>query len=242
MAIVTGGAGGIGRAIALTLAAASVRVCASYRSDEQAGKRLSEDLQTVGSDALVIRADVRSATDRRRLVDVALARWGRLDVLVNAAGINRRASFFDVSPDDFELVFATNVAGLYFLTQAAAAVMARGPGGRVINISSIAAGYALGDRSVYEASKAAVDRLTRSLAAELAPVGVRVNAVAPGLVETAMTRQAGDADLTARARHIPVGRTGSAEEIAAVVRFLALDAPDYLTGAVVPVDGGRLTR
>jgi 3-oxoacyl-[acyl-carrier protein] reductase len=242
VAVVTGGSKGIGRAIALLLAKSGVKVCASYSSDKVAAEELAELLWQIASDSVVMRSDVADSTDREFLVKQVLSRWNRIDILVNAAGVNRRATFFNVSPDDWDKIYRTNVFGLYFMCQAVARTMLSEREGRIVNISSIASSYALGDRSVYESSKAAVDRITRSLAYELAPAGIKVNAVAPGLVETAMTRRGDVEDITSRTQHIPVGRTGLAEEVADVVRYFALEAPNYVTGTVLPVDGGRLTH
>jgi NAD(P)-dependent dehydrogenase (short-subunit alcohol dehydrogenase family) len=192
-------------------------------------------------DAEPIRLDVRDRRSIDSSVAAVEAACGALDVLVNAAGVNYRQPLLGVSEEALRTIFEVNVIGLFMTCQAAARGMVRQGFGRIVNISSIASGYALGDRSAYEASKAAVDRITRSLARELAPAGVLVNAVAPGLFETRMTLQAGRRDLEERTQAIPAGRLGDAEEVAAVVTYLATAAPSYLTGAVVPVDGGRST-
>jgi NAD(P)-dependent dehydrogenase (short-subunit alcohol dehydrogenase family) len=239
VAVVTGGTRGIGLACSLRLASRGLRVVAFYKGDASTARTAATLIEDVQPGCSVWQVDVLDPTAIRAAVEKIVSDLGPPALLVNSAGVQRRARFLDVTEDDFDTVFGTNVRGLYFSCQAAARAMAATGGGRIINISSIAANYTLGDRSVYEASKSAVERLTRSLAVELAPVGISVNAVSPGLIETALTLRAGTADIAARIHRIPMARVGTVEEVAAVVTYLAIDAPDYVTGTVVQVDGGR---
>jgi NAD(P)-dependent dehydrogenase (short-subunit alcohol dehydrogenase family) len=239
VAVVTGGTRGIGLACSLWLAARGLRVFAFYRGDTSAARTAATLLEEVQPGCSVRQVDVLDPAAVRTAIEKIVSDSGPLALLVNSAGAQRRAKFLDVTEDEFDTVFGTNVRGLYFCCQAGARAMAATGGGRIINISSIAANYTLGDRSVYEASKAAVERLTKSLAVELAPAGISVNAVSPGLIETALTLQAGAADIAARIHRIPMARVGTVDEVAAVVTYLAIDAPNYVTGTVVQVDGGR---
>lgn len=243
VALVTGGSGGLGKEIVTALASAGLHVCVGYHSNKEVAEHIAEDV-TRNSDveAVALKIDASNSGAAAKTVAEAERCLGPLSVLVNAAGINVRQQFLEVSEAALHQVFDTNVICLYLMCQAVVRrIVEDSRPGRVVNVSSIASGYALGDRSVYEASKAAVDRITMSLAYELAPLGVTVNAVAPGLVETAMTLGGGSSHLVSRTRAIPMGRMGRAEEVAQAVRFFAVEAPSYITGTVLPVDGGRLT-
>lgn len=242
VAIVTGGTKGIGGAIAIGLAEAGMRVCALFASDTAAASKAGAELNRLSPSSETRQVDITDTKATRAAIDAIAKEWGRVDVLVNSAGVNRRNTFMNASEKDWDDVFDTNVRGLYFACQAAARWMIEQRSGRIVNISSIASAYAIGDRSVYEACKAAVDRITKSIAMELAPHGISVNAVSPGLVETELTLRAGAADIAQRAKAIPAGRIATPKEVADVVRFLAIDGPSYVTGVVVPIDGGRLTR
>jgi 3-oxoacyl-[acyl-carrier protein] reductase len=242
-ALVTGGSGGLGREIAASLAREGFDVCLGYRTNGELAARVAADIEArFGVQAFAVQADVRDAAAAEALARAPHDRWGRLDVLVNAAGVTVRQRVLDVTEEALREIFEVNVIGLFLVCQAAARRMVEQRSGRIVNISSIASHYALGDRSVYEASKAAVDRLTRSFAYELGPFGVTVNAVAPGLIETVMTLRAGRADFERRVKDIPLGRIGRADEVADVVTYLAVHAPGYITGAVLPYDGGRITH
>lgn len=243
VALVTGGSGGIGREIVCSLAGAGLFVWVGYNNNKGSAERVAENAANCsGSDVKPIRIDASSVVGAEYAVSSAEEISGPIDILINSAGINVRQRFLEVTEEALREVFEINVFGLYFMCQAfAKRMVANGRNGRIINVSSIASKYALGDRSVYESSKASVDRITQSLAYELAPFAITVNAVAPGLVETAMTVREDSSDIAHRVRNIPMGRVGNAEEIASVVRYFAIEAPNYVTGTILPIDGGRLT-
>lgn len=241
--LVTGGSGGLGSGITRALASQGCDVILGYHSNPQAAREISEQVSQPGVGRVAcMEMNVHSSSDASRVIAMAEEVYGPLSILVNSAGINVREKLSAVRDESLRSIFEVNVFMLYFMCQAfAQSVISGHRCGRIVNISSIGARYALGDRSVYEASKAAVDRITMSLANELAPFGISVNAVAPGLVETAMTKRMGTSDIRERVMRIPMQRAGKIDEIANLVQYLSLLAPSYLTGTVIPIDGARLT-
>ncbi len=242
-AIVTGAASGIGRAIAETLARAGAKVMV-VDLDGSRAQQVTDAIVADGGDAMAIAADVSSAEACRSCVELATSLWGGVDVLVNNAGIIRRATVEELSEDDWDLVMAVNVRSVFLLCKYVIPVMERSGGGSIVNISS---GWGLkgGARAVaYCASKAAVANMTRALAIDHGAQGVRVNAVCPGDTNTGMLReeaqQLGMATdvMLAEAADRPLRRMGRPEEIAAAVLWLASDQASYVTGAALLVDGG----
>ena len=231
-AVVTGGSGGIGSAIARRLVGRGARVVV-VDADERAHP------VAAGIDATALVCDLTDPGAAPRVVAHALAATGSLDVLVNAAGIQVRTAAVDITEADWERLVGVNLTAAYRLTRAAATALAAARGS-IVNIVSLSADRAVAGIVPYGATKAALVQLTRGLAVELGPLGVRVNAVAPGYVDTPMTRavldrpEFRDRVLT----RIPLGRLADGDDIADVVAFLASDAARYVTGAVLPVDGG----
>lgn len=243
-ALVTGASRGIGAATARALAAEGARVAVNYRRDEAGAAATCRAVARAGGTAEMFQADVGRADDVDRLADEVENTLGPVSVLVNNAAMIDRSSFFDVTLEAFETVWRVNVRGLFQLSQRIAAGMVERRSGVIVHISSILARLAVPSRTAYIASKGAVEGLTRAMALDLAPHGVRVNAVAPGLIATeALLAGMRDPDLqVAIQRHIPAGRFGRPEEIAAAVLFVASSEASYLNGAVIPVDaalGGR---
>ncbi|MCR4392639.1 MAG: 3-oxoacyl-ACP reductase FabG [Candidatus Acetothermia bacterium] len=240
VALVTGGARGIGRAIALALAKEGADLVVSD-VDLAGARTVAGEIQAIGRQALAVRADVSLLSDVQVLFKKTVDEFGRLDILVNNAGIIRRGSLEDHSDEDWEKVLAVNLRGTYYCSREAARIMKRQGSGRIINISSVAG--KVGDITSapsYGPSKGAVDVLTKSLARELAPFGVTVNAVAPHAIETEMSAEWSEERRQAIISQIPVGRLGKPEEVAAAVVFLASPGAAFITGEILDVNGGYL--
>jgi NAD(P)-dependent dehydrogenase (short-subunit alcohol dehydrogenase family) len=239
--LITGALAGIGRATALAFARQGARLIVSGRNDE-AGKALVGELRALGAEAEFLRADVRHENDVRNLIDRTIERFGRLDVAVNNAGTEGRPGpLVDQSPETYAATFDTNVLGTMLSLKHELRVMTAQASGSIINLSSTMGSRGSPGASLYVASKHAVEGLTKSAALEGAPFGVRVNAVAPGPVETGLlNRFAGSADRkNAMAQGVPIKRLGRPEEIAETILFLASNDVGFLTGEIVHVNGGK---
>jgi NAD(P)-dependent dehydrogenase (short-subunit alcohol dehydrogenase family) len=236
VAIVTGATRGIGRAIALAVAREGAAVVVTGR-DAAAGRAVLAEIATLGSRAAWHRADLGRVDEARGLVAAALATFGRIDVLVNNAGAFERRPALEMEEGDWDRLLGVNLKGAFFCAQAAARAMReRGHGGAIVNVASDAAwSGGINPCAHYAASKAGLVSITRSLAKELAPHGIRVNAVAPGLITTDMGGTAGS---TLPDLRIPLGREGKPDEVAACVVFLASDEASYVTGANLNLSGG----
>jgi glucose 1-dehydrogenase len=241
VAIVTGAAAGIGRATALRFAEAGYRVMLFDLDDEGLAGVLQSDLS--GHPAIGHCGDVRRPQDVAAGLDHCVAEFGGLDVLVANAGVLQKTPFLEVTPEEWDDVLATNLKGVFLWGQAAARWMAQHQvAGRIVNVACIRADQVTAGQSSYAASKGGVTSLTRAMAVELAPHGIRVNAVQPGRTHTEATAVL-FADPQVRAAVeglIPLGRIADAAEMAEVILFLASDQSRYMTGAVIPVDGGYL--
>jgi 3-oxoacyl-[acyl-carrier protein] reductase len=238
VAIVTGGSRGIGAAIAAWLADHGASVVVSGR-DEDRVQRAVKELEGRGGMALGLAADVASREDADRLVDAARERFARIDILVNNAGITRDGLLVRMKDDDWDQVLNVNLRGAFLLTRAATKAMVRQKrGGRVINIASTAGAMGNAGQANYSAAKAGLIGFTKACARELAHWSILVNAVAPGLIETDMTAALSPAAREALLAQVPLGRVGTAGEVAEVVGFLAGDGAAYITGQVFHVNGG----
>jgi NAD(P)-dependent dehydrogenase (short-subunit alcohol dehydrogenase family) len=238
--LITGALTGIGRATALAFARSNALLVVSGRHDE-AGRELAAELRHTGAEAEFVRADVREEDDVRNLIDHAVTRFGRLDVAVNNAGTEGQPGpLSGQTPDGYRAIFDTNVLGTMLSLKHELRVMRPQGSGAIVNLSSIVGHKALPGAPLYVASKHAVEGLTKAAALEAAEFGVRVNAVAPGPIETGMLdRFAGNADAKAGLLSgLPLKRAGTPDEIARVIMFAASDAASYMTGCILAVDGG----
>jgi len=239
--LITGALAGIGRTTAKAFAQLGTRLVVSGRRDE-AGLQLVMELRAIGAEAEFVRADVRQEEDVRRLIDRAVERFGRLDVAVNNAGTEgQQGPLTEQSPASYAATFDTNVLGTILSLKHELRVMIAQGSGSIINLSSTMGSRGVPGASMYVASKHAVEGLTKTAALEAAPHGVRVNAVAPGPIETEMlNRFAGSPDRKiAMTKGVPLGRLGRAEDIAQAILFLASSNAEFLTGEIVHVNGGK---
>lgn len=242
--LITGALTGIGRATALAFAREGARLTVSGRRDA-AGQTLVEELRALGAEAEFVRADVRNEEEVSALINAAVKRFGRLDIAVNNAGVEGLlAPVTEQSRDNYTATFDTNVLGVLLSLKHELRVMQSQGAGSIVNISSVAGHVGMPGASVYVASKHAVEGLTKSAALEGAPFGVRVNAVAPGPIQTDMLdRFIGDEDGKAQfLATLPIARAGKPEEIAQTIMFIAGDKAPFITGQSFSVDGGYLAR
>lgn len=235
VAIVTGAGRGIGRSIATALSKDGYSLVLNYRSNVT---ELEQFVSEIGADAILVKGDIRNFEDAEELVKSAVTHYGRLDLLVNNAGITKDTLLLRMSEDDFDTVTSTNLKGTFNCTKHAAKVMFKQRSGAIVNISSVVGITGNIGQSNYAASKAGVIGFTKAVARELAPRGVRVNAVAPGFIATQMTDVIHEDIKKATLSNIPMGKFGEAEDVANLVLFLASEQAKYITGQVVQVDGG----
>jgi 3-oxoacyl-[acyl-carrier protein] reductase len=237
-ALVIGASRGIGRGIAERFAAEGAKVAIVYNRSAEAAEEVAAKIRAGGGDVLLFQHDVSNAEGATDIVGKVAETWGKLDILVNNAGIIRDGLFLQISPEDWEAVISTNLTGTFYFCKAAGREMMGKRSGSIINLSSVAAQHSNKGQSNYAASKAGIEALTRTMAAELAGRKIRVNAIAPGFIETEMTQTvrqvAGDKIKGA----IPMKRYGSPEDIAGAAVFLASPDSSYITGQVLTVDGG----
>jgi 3-oxoacyl-[acyl-carrier protein] reductase len=239
VALVTGASRGIGRAIALALASEGAKVVVNYASSNTAADQVVAEIMGMGGDAIAVAGNVAKADQVEALVQAAMDKWGRIDVLVNNAGITRDTLLLRMNPDDWQAVIDLNLTGVYLCTRAVSKIMLKQRSGRMINITSVAGQMGNPGQANYSAAKAGVIGFTKTVAKELASRSITVNAVAPGFIATDMTADLKGADEIIK--FIPLARFGQPAEIAGMVRFLAADpAAAYITGQVFNVDGGMV--
>ncbi|MBM6868808.1 3-oxoacyl-[acyl-carrier-protein] reductase [Collinsella tanakaei] len=236
-AIVTGGSRGIGRAICLELAHRGANIVFSYAGNKAAADETVALLEEAGATARAVQGDVTSADAAKELVDAA-KELGGVDILVNNAGITRDKLAARMSEEDFDAVIATNLKGAFLMTKAVLRPMMRAKSGAIVNMASVVGIMGNAGQANYAASKAGLIGMTKSVAREVASIGIRVNAVAPGFIETDMTAAMPEAAQQAMCSAIPAARPGKPEDVARAVAFLVSDDAAYITGQVLAVDGG----
>jgi len=241
--IVTGSRRGIGKAIALTLAKAGANIVVSDINLDDCNK-VVEEIKTIGGNALAVKADISNPEEVKDVVKSTVKRFGKVDILVNNAGIYMQKSLTDVTEQDFDKILDINLKGVFLCSKAVVPEMIKQGKGKIINITSIAGQVGFANSSAYCASKGAIINITRELALELAQYKINVNAIGPGVIETAMTKDLLKDEATKETllANIPLNRIGKPEDIANAALFLASNNADYITGITLFVDGGWLTH
>jgi 3-oxoacyl-[acyl-carrier protein] reductase len=238
VAIVTGASRGIGKAAALALVSQGAKVVINYARSSEAAEATVKEITDAGGEAIAVQADVSQSAEVDNLIKATLDKFGRIDVLVNNAGITKDTLLLRMKPEQWQAVIDLNLTGVFLCTKAVSKTMLKQRSGRIINIASVAGQMGNPGQANYSAAKAGVIGFTKTVAKELANRGITVNAVAPGFIETDMTHDLKSDDII---QFIPLGRYGKPEEVAGTIRFLASDpAAAYITGQVFNVDGGMV--
>ncbi len=238
VAIITGASRGIGRACAVRLARDGYKVVINYSSNTDKANEVLEEIKAFGGEAMIYKADVSNLNEVKEMVKAVYKEYGEIDVLVNNAGIVRDELLLMLSEKNLDSCFNLNVKGYFYMAQACALKMFKKKKGVIINMSSVSGHFALPGQSVYGATKGAVNQMTRTLAKELAGYGIRVNAVAPGFIETEMLNDIPQETKEEYLKNIPLHQFGQTSDVAEVVSFLASDKAKYITGEVITLDGG----
>jgi len=236
VAIITGGTRGIGRAIVFELIQNGARVVFTYLKSDESASIMLDEIKELNGEAEAVKADVRLFEDAKKTVEETLSRFGKIDILVNNAGIVKDKALMMMEPAEWADVISTNLTGYFNMAKACIVTMMKQKSGDIINISSIAGVVGMPRQVNYSSAKSGELGLTKSLAKEVASYGIRVNAIAPGFIDTDMTKDIKKKDEFIKM--IPFGRFGRPEEIAKVVTFLASEKSGYITGQVLKVDGG----
>ena len=238
VALVTGASRGIGRAIALRLAACGAKVAINFAGNVAKAEEVKAEIENLGSDAILVQGSVADFDKVNEIVKTVVDAWGKIDILVNNAGITRDNLLLKMTEKDFDDVIATNLKGVFNCTKAVTKLMMKQRSGRIVNMSSVVGLTGNISQANYSAAKAGIIGFTKSTAKELASRNVTVNAIAPGFISTDMTSALADKVKEELSKNIPLGRIGEPEDIANAVEFLVSDKAAYITGQVICVDGG----
>lgn len=237
-AVVTGGTRGIGKAIVLELARQGADVAFTYAKSAEQAIALEEEIKNCGSKAMAVQSDASDFNQSKQMIDSVIKNFGKVDVLVNNAGITRDKALMMMSEEDWRKVIDTNLNGVFNCTRAVIIPMMKQKGGTIVNMSSVSGVTGMAGQVNYASSKAGIIGFTKSLAKEVARYGITVNAVAPGFIETEMIKGLDKKYLDEMLKRVPLGRLGTVEEVAEVVSFFISDAAKYITGQVLNIDGG----
>ncbi len=240
VAIVTGASRGIGRAVAIALAKAGAKVVINYAGNVIAAQEVEQVITNAGGQAILVQGDVSDAGAVEAMVKQTMDTYGRIDILINNAGITRDNLLMRMKEEDWDMVMNTNLKGIFHCTKAASRIMMKQRSGKIINMTSVVGVMGNAGQSNYAAAKAGVIGFTKSMAKELSSRGITVNAIAPGFISTDMTAVLSDQVKTELATKVPLGRLGAPEDVAAAVLFLASDTANYITGQTLHVDGGMV--
>jgi len=238
VAIITGGTRGIGLAIAHRLAKDGYDLVLSYRGDAQVASSAQQELESYGRGLLVVASDVAKADDAGALIETSISKFGRIDALINNAGITRDTLIMRMSEDDWDAVLTTNLKGAFLCSKAAIRPMLRQRSGRIVNLTSVVGLVGNAGQANYAAAKAGLIGLTKSVAKEVGSRGITVNAVAPGFIDTRLTEVLPQEMKDTLLKNIPLGRLGTPDDVSGAVSFLLSPDASYITGHVLTIDGG----
>jgi 3-oxoacyl-[acyl-carrier protein] reductase len=238
VALVTGASRGIGKGIALELAKAGACVIINYKSNDEAAEDTIREIKDLGAYALKIKGDVSDYEFSKQMIKTTVEKLGRIDILINNAGISKVGLFMDATPEEWDNVLNINLKGTINCSHSAVVEMIRQKSGSIINISSMWGNVGASCEAIYSASKGAINSFTKALAKELAPCNIRVNAIAPGVIDTEMNRWLNEEERKSLLDEIPMMRFGEVEDIGKLVTFLVSENSKYITGQVITIDGG----
>ncbi|MBV7274531.1 SDR family oxidoreductase [Clostridium sp. PL3] len=240
VAVVTGASRGIGRSIALELAKVGATIAVNYKSNEGEAKKTLKYIKELGGIGLIVKADISIYNEAKLLIDTAIEQLGRVDILVNNAGISKVGLFMDMNEEEWNQIIDVNFKGTINCCHSVVKHMVSRKCGCIVNISSMWGNVGASCETVYSASKGAVNLFTRALAKELAPSNIRVNAVAPGVIDTEMNNWLSSEERKALEEEIPMGRFGNGQDVGKTVLFLCGEGAAYTTGQIITVDGGMI--
>ncbi|WP_291579859.1 elongation factor P 5-aminopentanone reductase [Clostridium sp. UBA6640] len=240
VAIITGGTRGIGKSIALELSRKGASVILNYKNNDDSAKKTLEEIKLIGGYGILIKGDVSDYNFCKSLVTKVIKDFGKIDILVNNAAISKVGLFIDMDEKDYDSIMNTNMKAIFNMCNHVCKYMIGKESGNIINISSMWGNVGASCEVIYSTSKGAVNLFTRALAKELAPSNIRVNAIAPGIINTEMNSWMSEEELNSMIDEVPLGRLGEGEDVAKAVAFLASDESKYITGQIINVDGAIL--